>query len=567
VDPKALDPSQKIGAVHHPPAPVSLFSAGQNQLRAAVVVAWARALLGAGAVLVVGRIIDRVASGQPTSGLLLLLGGLLATRALLAGLAPLTAVSTATKVELDLRHRLLDAVLSTGPWSGRRTGDLVGKATEGVDAVGALAGTFLPQLIGGMSIPLLLAAVVATIDVPTAAVLVLVLPLIPFLLRLLEGRFASVSARYRETADLLAARFLDGIQGLRTLQALDRAEAYGDEIAQDAERLRIETMGLLRVNQLALLAVDSLFTLATVVAAAGMAGWRLAAGALTVGEAVSLVLLGVMLIEPLSSIGRFFYVGAIGRAAAAQMRELFSLVPRPVALSEPGDGAETGVVEFSDVSFTYPDGTPALADVTFRVAAGERVALVGPSGAGKSTIALLTLGLANPDHGAVRVGGRAVLVAQRPFLFHGSIRDNLVLARPGVSDEEVWEALEAADLTELFAQRREGLDVPVGDRGLRLSGGEVQRLAIARALLVDAPVVVLDEPTSNVDLDSEARIRVALDRLTRGRTVVIIAHRRSTIAGVDRVLRIEQGRMSGAGVTPEGVDVDMSFEVSEGDHP
>ncbi len=500
--------------------------------------------------------------GEPSGNLLFFLGGLLGGRALLAAASPWTATRTATKVEADLRRRVLDAVLSIGSWSGRRTGDVVSKATEGIDAVGGLAGTFLPQLIGGMSIPLLLGVVVATIDVTTAVVLVLILPVIPLLLRLLERRFASVSARYRETADHLATRFLDGIQGLRTLKVLDRAEAYGDEIAHEAERLRIETMSLLRVNQLALLAVDSLFTLGTVVAAAGMAGWRLAAGAVTVGEAVSIVLLGVMLIEPLSQIGRFFYVGAIGRAAADQIRGILGLTPGRIASSEPRGEVGVGVVEFDSVSFTYPNGVRAVDDMTFRVKPGERVALVGSSGAGKSTIAHLALGLIHPDEGMVRVRGRAVLVTQRPFLFHGSVADNLRLAKPEATDAQLWEALKAADLQELLAGRPEGLNTPVGERGLQLSGGEVQRLAIARALLVDAAVVVLDEPTSNVDLDSEARIRAALDSLTRDRTVVIIAHRRSTIAGVDRVLLIDQGRLAKVASPAEAENVIFPARIS-----
>jgi len=521
----------------------SLYSAGQTPLRVSVVVGWARALLGAGAALIIGGIIDRAAAGDTPTDLFLWLAALLLARAALSAIPPLTAAATANRVESDLRARVFDAVLRVGPWSGRRTGDTVAKATEGVEAVGALAGTFLPQLITGMSIPLLLAVVVATVDWPTAIVLVLVLPLIPLLLRLLEKRFASVSARYRETADQLAARFLDGIQGMRTLKILDQADSYGDRLAEDAERLRAETMGLLRVNQLALLAVDTLFTVGTVVAAAAMAALRLSAGAITPGEATAIVLLGVMLIEPLSQIGRFFYVGAIGRAAAAQIEDLLSTAGRTSWPSEVATSAAPGLIEFRRVSFTYPDGTKAVEEVSFRIEPGDRVALVGPSGAGKTTIAHLTLCLLHPQHGSVRVGGPAVLVPQRPYLFHGSVADNLRLAKPDATDPELWAALEAADLTDTVVERAHGLDTQVGERGLQLSGGEVQRLAIARALLVDAPVVVLDEPTSNVDLESEARLRAAIDRLTSGRTLLVIAHRRSTIAGMGRALIIRGGRL------------------------
>ncbi len=522
---------------------VSLFAAARPSLRAAVAAGWGRALLGAGAVLALGDLVDRAAADRAITGQVVLLGLLLAVRSAVAAAGPPAGARTASRVTADLRQRVLDAVLRVGPAGDRRTGDLVGKATEGVDAVGALGGTFLPQLIGGMTIPLLLVAVAATIDWRTALVLLALIPLIPLLLRLLEKRFAAVSTRYRATADGLAARFLDGIQGLRTLKALDRDRAYGDELAAESERLRSETMALLRVNQLALFAVDTLFTLGTVVAAAAMAGWRLADGAITAGEAVALVLLGAMLIDPLAGIGRFFYVGAIGRAAARQVRELLTLPPGPAAATAPAPSIPPGAVELRDVSYTYPDGTVAIAGASLQVRPGERVALVGPSGAGKTTLAHLVAGLLRPSGGTLRVGGRAVLVAQRPFLFHGTVADNLRLGRPAATDDELWAALRAADLAGLVEGRAEGLATPVGERGLRLSGGEAQRLAIARALLVDADVVVLDEPTSNVDLATEARIRAALERLTAGKTMIVIAHRRSTVAGADRVVRLEAGRL------------------------
>ena len=527
----------------HPAANISLHVAGRSGIRASVLVGWANALLGAGAVLLIASVIDHVIAGENATVLLIWLTAMLVLRAVLAAAPPFLAASTASVVESDLRTRLIDSVLRGGPWAGRRTGETVSKATEGVEAVGALAGIFLPQLIGGMSTPLLLAIVVAFVDWPTAVVLVVILPLIPLLLRLLEKRFASVSARYRATEDQLAARFLDGIQGLRTLKTLDMADDYGDRLAVDAEGLRAETMRLLRVNQLALLAVDTLFTAGTVVAAAVTAAVRLGAGAITIGQAVAIVLLGVMLIEPLSQIGRFFYVGAIGRASAAEIKGFLTSTgqaetPHPATLA-----GEPGTVTFDRVTFTYPDGTEALSDLSLSVAPGERVALIGPSGSGKSTVAHLILGLLQPDEGEVRVGGPAVLVPQRPYLFHGTVASNLKIAKPKARDAELWAALEAAQMADVLAERKLGLDTPVGERGLDLSGGEVQRLAIARALLVDAPLVVLDEPTSNVDLESEARLRRAIDRLTVDRTLIVIAHRWSTIAGMDRIVVLEGGHL------------------------
>lgn len=540
---------------------ISPYTAGSRSMRASIAIGWLRALLGAGAAVSTADVIDSSISGESFVGALTLVTFLLLLRAALSPVAPLTAANTSTRVEMDLRRRALDASLKVGPWSGRRTGETVARATEGIQAVGALAGVFLPQLVTGMTTPIILSVVVATIDLGTAAVLIAVIPLIPLLLRLLENRFASVSARYRATADQLAARFVDGIQGLRTLKILDQADSYGDRIAVESERLRIETMRLLRVNQLALLAVDTLFTMGTVVAASLMAAIRLSAGAITVGEAVAIVLLGVMLIDPLSQIGRFFYVGAIGRASAAEVKSLLAEadqqeVPR-AHVKQPRDGS----VEFENVSFAYPDGTEAVQDITFVVHPGERAALVGRSGSGKTTIAHLILGLLQPRTGSVLVGGEPVLVPQRPFLFYGSIRENLSLGKPDARDSELWAALEAVDLARMVEQRPGGLDSQVGERGLQLSGGEAQRLAVARALVIDSPVVVLDEPTSNVDLESEARMREAIKRLTQGRTVLIIAHRRSTIAGVDKVMLVKDGQLAGI---VSGAEVAHSLEHGDG---
>lgn len=525
---------------------IRLLSAGSATMRVSMGLAVARSLLGAGGALAIGAVIDRLVAGDQPTVPLIWLTSLLTVRAVASALAPVAATSTATKVEADLRGRVLDAALASGPWSGRRTGETVTKATEGVEAVGALAGTFLPQLIAGMATPIVLAGVVASIDWPTALVLILVLPLIPALLRLLERRFTSVTTRYRETADRLAARFLDGIQGLRTLKTLVHEDAYGDEIEEEAGRLRDETMRLLRVNQLALLAVDTLFTMGTVVAASVMAAIRLGSNAITPGEAIALVLIGVMLIEPLTQIGRFFYVGAIGRASARQLEELLDSGQNGGRAGGEQRPLPRGAIRFEGVTFTYPDGTAAVNEMSFEIRPGERVALIGPSGAGKTTIAHLTLGLLHPQEGSVGVGGRATLVPQRPFLFHGTVADNLRLARADATDSELWSALEACDLAHVVRGRRHGLETPVGERGLQLSGGEAQRLAIARAMLVDAPVVVLDEPTSNVDLASEARLREAIARLSADRTVVVIAHRRSTVAGVDRALLVRGGRLAGS---------------------
>lgn len=523
-----------------------LYASGWPGIRKSVFLMAFRALLTAVAAVVIGAIVDANSSSSaitaPSWWLAILMTGAAATGWLL----PRVSARTASKVESRLRTRILDVVVRN-PAERFRTGEVTKKATEGTAAVASLAGRFLPQLIGGVLIPLLICGVVATIDVPSALILLVAVPSVPLLLRGMEKRFTSVTTRYHETADRLSAEFFDGIQGMGTLRAMGDADRYAADLEADSELLRGETMALLRVNQLALLAVDTLFTLGTVVAAAGAAIWRVGQDAISMGDAVAIVILGVALIEPISQIGRFFYVGAIGRAAAKDIKGFLDEQRR-------GDGfvrrlGDEGWIEFEDVSFAYGD-VEVLNDVSMRIEPGEVVALVGASGTGKSTLAQLVAGLLRPDNGQVAVGGRVALVSQQPFVFHGTLRENLLLADPTGDEDELRSALEAADLAELI-EGSDGLDRQVGERGLRLSGGEAQRLTIARALLTDAPIVVLDEPTSNVDIETEARIRRALARLTADKTVIIIAHRRSTLAGVDRVIAVGGGTITETtGVAP-----------------
>jgi ATP-binding cassette, subfamily C, bacterial CydD len=284
---------------------------------------------------------------------------------------------------------------------------------------------------------------------------------------------------------------------------------------------------------------------------------RLRDGAITPGQALALVLLGLLLIEPLDKVGQFFYVGMSGIASGTDVRKQLA---QPAAIPD-RDGvaapaSPNGAIEFSHVDFAYRDDVPVLQDVSFSVGTGEKVAVVGPSGSGKTTVANVVLRFLEPGGGSISVAGadvadapadwvrsRIALVAQSTFLFTGTLRDNLLVADPDASDDDVRRALADADLTEFVAGLPQGLDTPVGERGLSVSGGQAQRIAIARAFLKDAPILVLDEPTSNIDLTSEAAIVAAIDRLSVGRTVLVIAHRLSTVRHVDRIVVLDAGRV------------------------
>ncbi|MDR1427216.1 MAG: ABC transporter ATP-binding protein/permease, partial [Bifidobacteriaceae bacterium] len=400
-----------------------------------------------------------------------------------------------------------------------RTGRIVSTATDGVERAAAYRATFLAPMIGSLAVPLAVLAVVALVlDPVSAGILAIALPAIPLTLGAFQSVFRKVSSRYRASSRAAAAQFLDAIQGLGTLRLLGAGRDMGRRLAAAAEDVRRHVMRLLAGNQIVLLIVDALFGLAFVTAAAGLALARFDAGAITAGQGLALVLCSALLLDPLDRVGQFFYVGMGGLAS---IREIKALLAQPPAIAD-ADGAPPDgpfgapALAFEQVEFAYDPEVPVLCGVTFDVQAGERVALIGPSGAGKTTVAALAQAMLRPNVGTVRVGGRdaravplawlrsqIAVVAQHTYLFTGTLRDNLLIADPDATDERCWQGLDAADLAEFVRSLPAGLDTPVGERGLALSGGQTQRVAIARAFLVDAPILILDEPTAHVDLASE----------------------------------------------------------------
>jgi ABC-type multidrug transport system fused ATPase/permease subunit len=247
-----------------------------------------------------------------------------------------------------------------------------------------------------------------------------------------------------------------------------------------------------------------------------------------------------------------------GIAGARDVRRQIGQSPEELDVVRPlvDRTAPPGAIELDDVSFSYITDVPVLDHLTLRIAAGEHVALVGASGSGKTTIANLVMRFIEPDSGRLSVGGRdtavtdedvtrrdVALVAQSTFLFTGTLRENLQVANPDATDEQLLVALADANLAEFVAALPQGLDTEVGERGLAVSGGQAQRIAIARAFLKDSPILVLDEPTSNVDLSSEAAILASIDRLAEGRTVLQVAHRLNTVRGADRIVVLDNGRI------------------------
>jgi ABC-type transport system involved in cytochrome bd biosynthesis fused ATPase/permease subunit len=537
-----------------------------------VVLSWLGTLGLALVYLVIGHVLDGVLAGDaPGAGALAL--GLLG--AAVAGVTSWRVVTSgareAAATETRLRRSVVGQVFALGPAerTRERTGRVVSTATDAAERVGTFRGTFLGPTLGSFTGPVVVLVVVATVlDPASAGWLAIAVPGVPLVIGGFQRLFAGASAAYRDSARRTSAAFLDAIQGLTTLRLLGAGTRRARELADVSERLRRSVMRMLAGNQLVILVADSVFWLGFVALAAGLAIARVGSGVLTPGEGVALVLLATLLLDPLDRIGQFFYLGMSGRAAAkeiaaftAQQAVVLDPAASPGPYDEPRREPGGVAVDLDEVRFAYPDGTAVLDGVDLHLRAGERVGLVGRSGAGKSTLADLLTGTLLPSGGTVRLGGAdtarmplattrslVAVVAQGTYLFTGTLAENLRLAAPDASDDELWAALAVAALDDVVRGLPTGLDTPVGERGLSLSGGQAQRVAIARAVLRDAPLLVLDEPTAQIDLASERLVVEALERAARGRTVLTISHRATALAGVDRVVELAGGRVRGAGV-------------------
>ena len=503
-----------------------------------------------------------------SAGVLWVLLALIGARALAAGVVPVLRVRAFAAVRSKGQEDIYSHLVGVGPsiFDTRHTGDIVSLAVDAVGRIGGLGATFVPLVIRAVAVPIIVGAIAMTIDLPTGLVIVSALPLIALSLRGLEKGFRVAGDRLRISQDHLASRFLDAIASLETLLLFGAAEARVRHLGDEAERVRRDTMDVLRVAQRALIGVDFVYSVVSVLAVSLVVLWRMSSGAVDGPEAVTLVLLSVVSISALVDVVSFFYVGGLGLAAIRRLKKLFEIPALLSDRSDPGSGQIfEGNVVLSDVHYTYPGSErPALAGVSLSIPVGASLALIGASGAGKSTVAALVLGLRLPDQGEVLIGGvdvggvdrgwlagRVSYVGQQTHIFSGSVIDNLRVGRPQASMEEMVEACRRARILEVVEALPEGFQTHLGQGGRGLSGGEAQRIGIARAFLADPKVLVLDEATSGLDLETEALVHEALSALMVGRTTMVIAHRVTTARECDLVAHLENGRIVAVGPPSE----------------
>ncbi len=471
----------------------------------------------------------------------------------------------AVEVKTDLRTRLMKRLLELGPTFtiGERSGELTHTITAGVDALDAWFSQYLPQVILAFIMPFTILLAVFPNDIISGLVLLLTAPLIPFFMILIGSAAESLTQRQWKTLSRLAAHFLDVLQGLTTLKLFGRSRDQIRTIARISDEYRKTTMSVLRVAFLSALALEMLATLSVAIIAVEI-GIRVMRGQMIFLNAFFILILAPDFYQPLRLLGSRFHAGMDGVVAANRIFAILNAKPqndphrkrllsrqRPEPLL-----AHPFRIRFEQVSVQFEKDRQALREIDFEIGRGQHIALVGPSGSGKSTIAHLLMRFITPTAGNIFID-RTPLEAidpkawrrqlawlpQHPILFHMSIAENIRLGAPEASADDVIRAAKLAYAHAFIEGLPQGYDTVVGEHGARLSGGQIQRIALARAFLRNAPIVILDEPTAHLDPVAEAEIQTAIAELLRNRTALIIAHRLHTIMHAHRILVIVQGRI------------------------
>jgi ATP-binding cassette subfamily C protein CydD len=479
-------------------------------------------------------------------------------RALLAWLSEQAAFLASARIKEDIRSRLIRHLQALGPryLYGKQSGDLASCVLEGVEALEPYYAKYLPQLSLSALVPLAVLAFVLPADWQAALVLLMTGPLIPLFMVIIGRGAERLNQRQWLKLARMSGHFLDVLQGLTTLKLFNVSRREAEVIGRISEDYRRTTMSVLRVAFLSSMALEFFATLSIAMVAV-LLGFRLLWGSVQFPEAFFILFLAPEFYMPLRKLGASYHarMEAVG-AAQGIVAVLNTPLPR-----EPDRGRsllelEQLNVEFDQVRFSYDGDRPALAGVSLRLAEEETVALVGPSGSGKSTVARLLLGFIRPAEGLIRVNEvplhelserqwleHVAWVPQRPRMFCGTVADNIRLGRRGADLDSVMRAARQAQAHSFIARLPQGYDTRLGEGGRTLSGGERQRIAIARAILKDAPLVILDEATANLDPESQEKLKAAIIRLSVGRSVLMIAHRLPVVSQAERIIVLAQGRV------------------------
>lgn len=522
-----------------------------------VVCQWISMVANAALVFTLGWLMELLLDGQPVQGKLPWVAGI----ALVALVVRWYALHTATRmshlasrqVKGNLRRALFEKLYTLGVSYRQRTttAQVVQVAVEGVDQLEIYFGSYLPQFFYSLLAPVTLFFFLAPISLVCAVVLLVCVPLIPVAIAAVQTFAKKLLAKYWGKYTSLGDHFLENLQGLTTLKIYQADEARQEEMAQQAEEFRKVTMKVLTM-QLNSIVIMDLIAYGGAALGAILALIQLSQGHITPGGCFAIILLSAEFFLPMRLLGSFFHVAMNGMAAAQKIYALLDL-EAPAPSTETVEGDLTLVCR--DVIFSYDGRRPILQGVNLTIAPGSLTAVVGESGCGKSTLSALLMGRNQGYGGHITLGGKELstlseenlmahctYIGHRSYLFKGTVRDNLLLACPDALDDQLWAVLEQVNLAP-FLRGEQGLDTQLQEGGSNFSGGQRQRLALARALLHNSPMYIFDEATSNVDVESENEIMEQIHLLSRTHTVLVISHRLANVSGADTIFAMDGGKV------------------------
>ncbi len=474
-------------------------------------------------------------------------------------------------VKRILREKIYDKLLRLGASYREQTAtsEVVQMAAEGVEQLETYFGRYLPQLFYSLLAPVTLFAVLSFVSLKASVVLLICVPLIPISIVAVQKFAKRLLSRYWGVYTGLGDSFLENLQGLTTLKIYQADGQKAEEMDEEAERFRNITMKVLTMQLNSTSVMD---IVAYGGAAAGMivAVSEYLSGTLSFAGALTIILLASEFFIPLRLLGSFFHIAMNGMAASDKIFCLLDLPEPEKGTKEPGGSSLD--VDFENVSFSYEEDRQILKEISFRIPAGSMVSLVGESGCGKSTAAAVLMGRNRGYQGSVRLGGvelsevseeslmkSVTRVAHNSYLFKGTVEENLRMGKPDANRQEMIAVLRKVNLWG-FLEAQEGLDTKIQEKGSNFSGGQCQRLALARALLHDTPVYIFDEATSNIDVESEEMIMEVIRELAKTRTVLLISHRLANVVTSDCIYMMVQGEIREAGTHQELMQKDGSYQ-------
>ncbi len=544
---------------------VRLLSDGKKYIYGNILFQWINLIANIAMIFLISNFISDTYYGNVTDSkfikLIVILVIAVLTRVICNIASSKMSYLSSRKVKQVLRHKLMEKMLALGSSYNEkvRTSEVVQVSVEGVEQIETYFGLYLPQLFYSLLAPLTLFAVIVFMSFTPAIVLLLCVPLIPISIAAVQTFAKKLLAKYWGKYTGLGDTFLENLQGLTTLKIYQADEYKNKKMNEEAEEFRKITMKVLKM-QLNSITIMDLVAYGGAAIGIILTVRQFVDGNIRLEQAIAIILLSADFFIPMRQLGSFFHIAMNGMAAIDKIFKILDLeVPQEKTLDLP----ETGSIKVENLSFAYDESHKVLNDISIEIAECGMVSLVGASGSGKSTMASLLMKRSRNYNGSIVIGNtdfdevseKSVMenityISHSSYIFKGTVRDNLLMAKPDAKDEELWDVLKKTNLADFF-EADNGLDFEIKEAGGNLSGGQKQRLSLARGLLHDSRFYIFDESTSNIDVESEEIILGQIKKLAKTKGILMISHRLANVVSSDKIFVLEKGHLKEEGTHEE----------------